>query len=148
MKHIDDLMKSQQGERNPGQHIGKFLLEHSNSPEYLVSQLSAYLEAAQADLEAERAMFRRLTKRPDPPKPTKFAVVQVKGGASNALGTSGPVQVCQYKQDAQDLAVKIALEGLTEPGDPGEAEVRKEILETGGYIDNSGEWAVCIESIE
>lgn len=61
MKNIINLMNEQQADRNPGCHLGNFLLEHSNSPEYLVGQLTAYLEAAQADLDQERAFFRKLS---------------------------------------------------------------------------------------
>ncbi len=61
MKHIAELRDKQKEGRNPGHHLGAFLVEHSNSPEYLVSQLTAYLEAAIADLEAERNMFRQLS---------------------------------------------------------------------------------------
>ena len=57
--HRDRLKEA----RNPGHHIGTFLLEHSNSPEYLISQLEGYLEAIKADLEVERAFFHRLSGR-------------------------------------------------------------------------------------
>lgn len=68
MKNIAELIAAQAEQQNPGQHIGRFLLEHSNSLEYLVSQLEAYLEAARADLESERAVFRKLMRRePNPP---------------------------------------------------------------------------------
>jgi hypothetical protein len=63
LKNVADLAERQKADRNPGHNIGAFLIDHSNSPEYLVSQLEAYLEAAKADLEAERNMFRKLTKR-------------------------------------------------------------------------------------
>lgn len=62
MKNIAQLAEQQKADRNPGHKIGAFLLEHSNSPEYLVSQLEAYLEAAKADLEAEKTIFRKLVK--------------------------------------------------------------------------------------
>ncbi len=61
MKHIEELRDGQKERRNPGHELGTFLLGHSNSPEYLVSQLTVYLEAAMADLEAERNMFRALS---------------------------------------------------------------------------------------
>jgi hypothetical protein len=54
MKNVQDLRDSQNQRQSPGQHIGDFLLQHSNSPEYLVSQLEAYLMAAKMDLSAER----------------------------------------------------------------------------------------------
>jgi hypothetical protein len=57
VQKLRDILKA---ERNPGHEIGTFLIGHSNSPAYLVSQLEAYLEAARADLEAERSMFRKL----------------------------------------------------------------------------------------
>lgn len=37
------------------EELGTFLLQHSNSSAYLVSQLEAYLEAVRADHEAECA---------------------------------------------------------------------------------------------
>jgi len=61
MKNIETLAAQQKADRNPGHNIGTFLIEHSNSPEYLVSQLEAYLEAAKADLETERSLFRKLS---------------------------------------------------------------------------------------
>jgi len=58
-------MQAQVEQQNPGQHLGAFLLQHSNSPEYLVSQLEAYLEAARADLEAERKRFQSFRNEPN-----------------------------------------------------------------------------------
>lgn len=49
MKHLEALMKQQEQDRNPGHELGKFLIGHSNSLEYLIGQLHAYLEAAKAD---------------------------------------------------------------------------------------------------
>lgn len=63
LNNIEHLINEQKDKRSPGQWIGKFLLEHSNSPEYLIGQLEAYLEAARADLAAERAVFTRLMKK-------------------------------------------------------------------------------------
>lgn len=66
MKNVHELMVQQKAGQNPGHMLGSFLLDHSNSPEYLVSQLTAYLEAAQADLAAERAMFRTFFHQAEP----------------------------------------------------------------------------------
>lgn len=54
MKNITTLRDRLKEQLNPGHEIGTFLLGHSNSPEYLVSQLEGWLEAAKADLQAER----------------------------------------------------------------------------------------------
>lgn len=62
MHNVDALMREQLKKQNPGHELGRFLLSHTNSPEYLVSQLEAYLAASRADLEKEQAMFRMLTK--------------------------------------------------------------------------------------
>ena len=60
MKNIEDLMRTQKEDQNPGQHIGKFLLEHTNSPGYLDCQREANHTAAKRDLEAEMGRFRNL----------------------------------------------------------------------------------------
>ena len=57
MKNIKALRDDQVSRMNPGQHIGTMLLDASNSPEYLVSQLSGYLEAAKADLKEQKEMM-------------------------------------------------------------------------------------------
>ena len=62
MKHIEALRDGQVDRQNPGQHIGTFLIQASNSPEYLVSQLTAYLEAAKADLDDQNAMMSLMIK--------------------------------------------------------------------------------------
>ena len=61
MKNLVNLMNEQQADRNPGCNIGKFLIDHSISLEYLVGQLTAYLEAAKADLKHERDFYRKLS---------------------------------------------------------------------------------------
>lgn len=58
MKNLENLRDELLADRNPGHEIGTFLLGHSNSPEYLVGHLEAYLEAARRDLFAERNRFR------------------------------------------------------------------------------------------
>jgi len=50
MKHITALRDRQRDQHNPGATIGDCLIRQSTCPEYLVSQLTAYLAAAQADL--------------------------------------------------------------------------------------------------
>lgn len=60
---IENLRTSQLNESNPGFKIGDFLISHSVNPEYLVSQLEAYLEAAKADLAAERVLFTYFSKK-------------------------------------------------------------------------------------
>jgi hypothetical protein len=60
MKNTAESRDRQKGDRNPGHRLGDFLIQHSNSPEYLVSQLEAYLEAVRADLEDERRFFQGL----------------------------------------------------------------------------------------
>lgn len=57
MKNIQKLINEQEDNCNPGSKIGVFLLEHSNSPEYLVAQLEAYLEAAKKDLDDENLVL-------------------------------------------------------------------------------------------
>ena len=64
--HRDELKEN----RNPGHHIGTFLLEHSNSLDYLIAHLEGYLVALRADREAERQFFCRLTHR-EYKEPTK-----------------------------------------------------------------------------
>lgn len=58
MKNLQELRDRLLAARNPGHEIGTFLLQHSNSPEYLVGHLEAYLEAARRDLFAQRNRFR------------------------------------------------------------------------------------------
>jgi len=62
MNNIENLRTSQLNNSNPGFQIGDFLISHSVVPEYLVSQLEAYLEAAKADLAAERILYSFLNK--------------------------------------------------------------------------------------
>ncbi len=76
-----------------------------------------------------------------------YAIVQVKQG-SRCPVTSGPVHSRKTLKGAVNLAVKIALENLTEEGDPTEAEVRAELEESACYLDNNGEWSVCIEDLK
>ena len=38
--------------------------------------------------------------------------------------------------------------GHNRADDDGEEEVRQEVEESGRYLDCSGEWSVCIESID
>lgn len=57
MKKVLELMTAQKEQSNPGHEIGRFLLQHSNNPVYLVSQLEAYLEAIKADIEATRVEY-------------------------------------------------------------------------------------------
>jgi hypothetical protein len=60
MLNIQRLRDRLREQRNPGHEIGTFLIGHSNSLEYLIDHLEAYLEAAKADLQAERALAGRL----------------------------------------------------------------------------------------
>lgn len=57
MKNLVALIKEQKQRQNPGYKIGEFLLDHSNSSEYLIAQLETYLEAVKADHEEERKAF-------------------------------------------------------------------------------------------
>lgn len=54
MKNLETHTKQLKDNRNPGHEIGEFLLRHSNSIGYLVSQLEGYLEVLRQDQEAER----------------------------------------------------------------------------------------------
>lgn len=76
-----------------------------------------------------------------------FGVVQTKMSPRCPI-TSGPIYVRKTWKGAVNLAVKIALENLTEEGDPTEEDVRSEVEANAGYSDNNGEWSVCIESID
>lgn len=58
MKHVQALMTQQKADKNPGYRIGEFLIDHSNSLEYLEAHLQAYLDAVRAD-RAEAAKFAR-----------------------------------------------------------------------------------------
>jgi hypothetical protein len=57
MKHVEQLVSCQVANFNPGQHIGRFLMQHSSSLEYLHSQLTAYLQAVEADMHEENRVF-------------------------------------------------------------------------------------------
>ena len=57
LNNIENLRTTQLNNSNPGFKIGDFLISHSSVPEYLVSQLEAYLAAAKADLAAERILY-------------------------------------------------------------------------------------------
>jgi len=59
LRHITALRDRQRDTHNPGATIGDCLIHQSSCPEYLVSQLTAYLAAAQDDL-AERQACDRL----------------------------------------------------------------------------------------
>lgn len=60
MNHIAKLRDQQKAGQHPGHAIGQFLIEHTNSLGYLIGQLEAYLEAARADMEAEREFHTRM----------------------------------------------------------------------------------------
>lgn len=47
-------------------------------------------------------------------------------------------------EEAQKIAVKMALEQLGEDGDDDEDAVREEIESDNSYYDPNGEWSVCI----
>lgn len=49
MKNIENLRDELLAAQNPGHAIGTFLLQHTNSPDYLVSQLEGWLEAARRE---------------------------------------------------------------------------------------------------
>lgn len=53
MKNLQELTERLKAARNPGHEIGTFLLQHSNSTEYLVAHLRSFLAAAEADQKAE-----------------------------------------------------------------------------------------------
>lgn len=57
-KHTDRLKEV----GSPAQRIGEFLIRHSNSPGYLVSNLESILACCQEDLQAEKDLFRSLTR--------------------------------------------------------------------------------------
>jgi hypothetical protein len=57
INNIENLRTAQLNNSNPGFKIGDFLISHSVVPEYLVSQLEAYLEAAKADLAEQQIMY-------------------------------------------------------------------------------------------
>lgn len=65
LRNITALRNRQIGQQSPGQHIGDALLANSSCPQYIVSQLKAYLAAAEADLEAENQSIRVLTESLD-----------------------------------------------------------------------------------
>jgi hypothetical protein len=71
-----------------------------------------------------------------------FAIIQVVG-----VGSRGPIYIRKTWKGAVNLAVKMAMEQLTEEDDPGEKEVRAEVEEMAQYMDNNGEWSVCIENV-
>jgi hypothetical protein len=51
-------------------------------------------------------------------------------------------------EEARDLAVRIALEGLGEPGDDDEATVRAAVVDNDRYHDRNREWSICIAKPE
>lgn len=55
MNNIKHLTRKHEIVGNPATALGEFLVRHSNSLEYLVSSLTAYLKAAKADLAEETA---------------------------------------------------------------------------------------------
>lgn len=62
MRNIKALRDDQVENRNPGQEIGTMLLAATNSPEYIVSQLSGYLYAAKADLKEQEELKTKMIK--------------------------------------------------------------------------------------
>ncbi len=58
MKNIEDWTSRKVEDRSPAQELGRFVLGHSNSPEYLVSNLRSLLRAAEADLGEEKEQLR------------------------------------------------------------------------------------------
>jgi len=67
MENIKKLIDRCKNIDHPGQKLGEFILDHSNSPGYLVGILTMFAEAAQADLEEENrvrnAMLNSLRER-------------------------------------------------------------------------------------
>jgi len=60
MKNLKELIKRFEETNHPAQALGKFLLKHSNSPDYLIAALGAFLQAAEADRAAEIEMMKQL----------------------------------------------------------------------------------------
>jgi hypothetical protein len=65
VRYVQRLRDAQRDQGHPGHELGTFLLQHINSPEYLVGQLQAYLAVAQADLEVERGLGLALSLLPN-----------------------------------------------------------------------------------
>lgn len=55
MKHLIELRDHFRALKHPAHKLGDFIVSHSNSPEYLVGVLGAFLKAAQADVDQEKA---------------------------------------------------------------------------------------------
>ena len=61
MKNLQEATAHLKEIRNPGHELGAFLLQHSNSPEYLAGQLRYFLQVVELDLASERALHQRLS---------------------------------------------------------------------------------------
>jgi len=63
MRNLVAHTKRLKEHRHPGAALGEFLIQHSNSPEYLVSNLRSFLECCEEDLAEEKALFDSLIKQ-------------------------------------------------------------------------------------
>jgi hypothetical protein len=60
MTNLEQYVRDLEDHHHPAAALGRFLLSHSNSPEYLVSNLDAFVRVIQRDLDAERELAQRL----------------------------------------------------------------------------------------
>ncbi len=60
MRHLEAYIEQLEKDRHPAAALGRFLLSHSNSPEYLVVNLGAFAQVIQQDLDEAATLGARL----------------------------------------------------------------------------------------
>lgn len=60
MRHLQAYVEQLEKDRHPAAALGRFLLSHSNSPEYLAGNLDAFTRVCQRDMDDERELAGRL----------------------------------------------------------------------------------------
>ncbi len=56
-KNLQAYTEQLKQDRHPAHKIGQFLLDHSNSPDYLIENLEAFIEVIKSDKKAHSLMF-------------------------------------------------------------------------------------------